>query len=482
MTPGRRRLVSIAAYFLAPLLLAAMIALNGTQRSTYLMGDFRAFYCAGKVVASGANPYLTEPLRACEATAGPPAEPSFLRPVALPAPLPPYALLAFVPLALLPFPVAAACWGALLIAALTLAVALLQRVTGVSSIVLNLVFAPIAATVTLYIGQPVPLAFAALAGAALLVRRERWAAAAACAMAASIEPHLALAAIVGMAVAFPRARLPLVACGVGLAAASVAGLGPATTVAYVRDVVPAHALANAYEWQFSLLSILTSFGVAAQPAIRAGELMFAAMVALGVAVALRLRKLTGDAAVMVIVPPAFAMFGGVHVHFQQLAVAFPAILYAFGRFPRVRALAAGGIAFAMIPWNVMDSSELAGLAPLLAGTFGAVTVSRRAGLLFALCAAGIGVSLLGFAIAGLGPAPAHFVAHAYPPDSLAELSWGDFSRTVLMRPSLMMQWLRVPTMAGLACGLLALVLAAYGEAVRTQRQPSPAPAGAVPAQ
>jgi hypothetical protein len=323
--------------------------------------------------------------------------------------------------------------------------------------------------VTFYVGQPVPLVFAALAGAALFVRRERWAAAAACATFASTEPHVALAALAGMLVAFPRARVPVVLCGAALGAASVAGVGLATALSYVRDVVPAHALANVYEWQFSLTSVLTSLGVAAPSAIRAGELMFAAMTVLGVFVALRLRKATGDAAVMVIVPPAFALFGGVHVHFQQLAVAFPAVLYAYARYPRVRALAAGGLAFAMIPWNVMGASVLAGVSPLVAGTFGALTLGRRAGLAFAVAAAGIGVSLLLLATFGLGPTEAHFVARTYPPNALAELSWGDFSRVALARPSVMMQWLRIPTMAGLACGLLAIAWAAFGDAVRWPR-------------
>ena len=462
MTARPQRLASLAAYLIAPLLLAVMIAVSGTRSETYLMGDFRAFYCAGRAVAQGANPYLTEPLRTCEATAGPPSEPAFLRSVALPAPLPPYALLLFVPFALIPFPLAAACYGALLVASMTLAVALLQRVTGVSGIVLNLVFGPITATVTFFVGQPVPLVLAALAGAALLLRRGWWTGASACVMLATIEPHVALAAVAGVAIAYPRTRLPMIACGAALAVAGSAGIGWPATLAYVRDVVPAHALANVYEWQFSLTSILTSVGVNAEAAIRAGELMFAAMAALGVAVALRLRRATGDAAVMVIVPPAFALFGGVHVHFQQLAVAFPAIVYAFARYPRVRMLAASGVAFAMIPWNVMGASLLAGLSPLVAGTFGAVTVGRRAGLIYAVGAAGIGFSLLLLAVWGYGPAPVHFVAQTYAPDSLAELSWGDFSRTVLMRPSVMMQWLRVPTMTGLACGLAAVAWAAFG--------------------
>ena len=79
---------------------------------------------------------------------------------------------------------------------------------------------------------------------------------------------------------------------------------------------------------------------------------------------------------------------------------------------------------------------------------------------------------------------AHFVARAYPPNALAELSWGDFSRVALARPSVMMQWLRIPTMAGLACGLLSIAWAAFGDAVRmpafTPRRSAP-PNAAVPA-
>jgi hypothetical protein len=454
------------SWLLAPAILAALIALNPLNRPTYVMGDFRAFYCAGAVIAQHANPYLEEPLRSCERDAGPPFEPAFLRPVALPAPLPPYALALFVPFGLLPFPLAAMLYGLLLIAAMTAATALFARVTGVSSVLLNVVFAAITATVTYYVGQPVPLVFLALAAAALFARNGRWAAAGACAVAASIEPHVALPALAGMFVALPRTRLPIAVSGAALAAVGVFAVGFATSVAYVRDVVPAHALANAFEWQFSLTSVLTSLGVSAPLAIRSGELMFAAMVALGVAVALRLRKLTGDAAVMVLIPPAFGVFGGVHVHFQQLAVAFPAILYVFARYPHVRALAAGGLALAMIPWNVMSSTVLAGLSPLLAGTFGWLSVGRRGGLVLSVAAALIGFSLLAFALAGLGPPPAHFVPHPYPPGALAEASWGDFSRSTLMRPSLMMQWLRVPTLLGIACGLAAIVRVAYADPLR----------------
>jgi hypothetical protein len=74
------------------------------------------------------------------------------------------------------------------------------------------------------------------------------------------------------------------------------------------------------------------------------------------------------------------------------------------------------------------------------------------------------VSLLVLALAGLGPAPAHFVARSFPPNALAESSWGNYSHAVLARPSLLVQWLRLPTLLGLALGLFAMTRAAFGEA------------------
>ena len=461
---------------LAPFILAVMIALNPLSRPTYLMGDFRAFYCAGAVIAQGANPYLEEPLRTCEAQAGPPSEPAFLLRVAVPAPLPPYALLPFVPVSRLPFPVAAVLYGLLLIAAMSAAVALFVRVTGVSSVWLNLAFAGITATVTYYIGQPVPFVFLALAGAALLARNSRFVAASACVVASSLEPHLALPALAGMLVALPRTRLPFVGFSALLGLASVAGVGLSTTVAYVRDVVPAHALANAHEWQFSLTSILTSLGVGAPAAIRWGELMYAAMVVLGVVVAYRLWRATGDRAVMILIPPAFAVFGGVHVHFQQLAIAFPAILYVYARYPSVRRVGATGVTLTMIPWNVMSSSLLTGFTPVLVGAFARLTLGERRGLILTALAGVIAVSLLVLALSGFGPATTHFVARSFPSDSLAENSWGDFSRVALARPSLLLQWLRLPTLIGLALGLFAITRAAFAESVVPVVEiPAPAP-------
>ena len=420
------------------------------------MGDFRAFYCAGASIAHGADPYLEEPLRSCEREAGPPWEPRALRGVALPAPLPPYALVPFVPFSLLPFPVAAAIYLLVLAGAMTLAVEIYAGIVGVSSIVLSVVFAPITATITYFVGQPVPIALLALALAAAALQKKRWVLAGAWLGAATIEPHVALPAMLGVAIVIPAARLGIAAVAGMLAAASVAAVGAATALAYVVQVLPAHALANAYEWQFSLTSVLTSFGANPQLAIHLGELMFLAMTLAGVEVARRVRLLTRDDAAMVLVPPAFAVCGGVHVHFQQLVVAFPAVLYVMVRFPRIRLAAVGGISLLMIPWNVMGTSLLAGAIPVVVGAFCAATIGRRAGVVLGAFSGMVVLSIFALAYLGMGPHPGTFVPRHYAASALAETSWGDFSHAQLMRPSLLMQWLRVPTFTGLICGLLAI--------------------------
>ena len=450
-----------AAWLCVPVLLAGMIVLSLRQPSSYLMGDFRAFYCAGSAIALGADPYREQPLHACELRAGPPAEPAALRVAAIPAPLPPHALLAFVPLSRLPFATAALVFMLASLGAFAASVVVFARVTRVSSIELNLVFAAVTATVAMFVGQPMSFVLLALAGTAWFARERRWWQASACACAATIEPHLALPAIAAMAVALPRTRIPLLGCLAAAAALGALVVGPATTVEYVRDVLPAHALANAYEWQYSLTSVLTSMGVGAPLAVHLGEGMFAAMAALGVAVAVRLRAVTGDAATLAIVPPAFAVFGGVHVHVQQIAVAFPAALYVCAHFPSVRAVAARGVVLAMIPWNVMCSCLMVGFVPPLVGTFAATQLGRRAGLRWTLAAAAIACSLYALAGLGYGPAEAHPLGHSYPAGGLAEVSWGAFSRVAMMRTSLLMQWLRVPTLAGLACIVFGITRAAF---------------------
>jgi hypothetical protein len=440
-------------------MLAAMLAINGPKNA---MVDFHAFYCAGSAIAHRANPYLEEPLHSCEQAARPPAMPTGFLHVTLPAPLLPAVLLAFAPFSYLPFVVAASLYGVLLLAAMAAAIVLFAGVIGVSTTIVNLAFAAIVATQMVSLGQPAPFVLLALACAAIAVRRARWIEASAFAYGTVIEPHLAAPILLATFAFLPRTRLPLVAFGLLCALLCVAAVGTATSISYVRDVLPAHALANAFEWQCSLTSILTSLGVDAPRAIRYGGIMYVGMCAIGIAAAYRMWRTTGDRAAIVLIPPAFAVFGGVHIHYAQMAIAFPAILWTYARFPRVRNLAATGIVFAMIPWNVFCASLMTGFVPILVGWFGRSTMGARRGLVVAGVGGVIAISVLMLALAGFGPGDVSFVPHVYPPTALAELSWGDFSRASLARQSLLMQWIRIPVLAGLAMGLLAIGRVAFG--------------------
>ena len=88
----------------------------GSPRVAGFLIDFRAFYCAGAALDAGADPYRAEPLRSCEVAAWE-AFPAGYPEVAVPAPLPGYALTPFALLARLPYGVAAALWECALVAA-----------------------------------------------------------------------------------------------------------------------------------------------------------------------------------------------------------------------------------------------------------------------------------------------------------------------------------------------------------------------------
>jgi hypothetical protein len=435
----------------------------GSELRADAMADFRAFWCGGVAIAQHANPYLQQPLQRCEQLAGPPWEGPVLRQVALPAPLPPYGLLGYATLSRLSFPVAIALYGAVLVGALTAAIVLLSRTIGISSLTIAAVLAPMTWSDAILRGQPFSLVLLAFAGAAFFALRSCPAAAALCLMGAMIQPHVALPAVLAVFVLWPRTRIPVLLGSVALGFISVAAVGPQVALSYMRDVLPAHALANAYEWQLSLTSLLTYFGVAASQAVSFGTGSYIVMACLGVLVAARLVHRENSLVPAVLIPPAFGVFLGVHVHYHQLAIAFPAMLYVMVRANRGRALAGGGIAAAMLPWDTIVAPALVAMWMLIAGGFGRFAFGPRWALVPTLAAAAfvIGTSLAAFLWPALGAGGAPFVAHPYPPDALAEVSWADFSRQELSRSSPLLLWLRAPTILGIACGLAAIARFAF---------------------
>jgi hypothetical protein len=175
---------------------------------------------------------------------------------------------------------------------------------------------------------------------------------------------------------------------------------------------------------------------------------------------------------LVLIPPAFAVFGGVHIHLAQIVIALPTFAYICMRYPIVRNVTGVGMTFTMIPWNVLSASVMTGFTPFLVGIFGRAMLGARRGLILTLVAAAIALSVLVLAVKGLETPTVTFVGKAYPPNALAEASWAPFSHAVLGHYSVLMQLLRIPTLVGLALGLTGTVMAAFGRASVGARQPT----------
>jgi hypothetical protein len=214
-----------------------------------------------------------------------------------------------------------------------------------------------AAYVSLPLGQVVPLVVALLCAAALAARAGRFGLAAALGALSTIEPHLGLPACLALFVCAPQSRKALLACAGVAAVLSLWFAGPAVCLEYVRDVLPAHARSQVGQFgvQYSLTALLFALGATVPAALWAGTLSYVAMVAAGIAVARALAARYGDAAFLVLLPPAFALALGTFVHLAQMAVALPALALLIRHSPAAgprRAAYAALFALA-IPWGAV---------------------------------------------------------------------------------------------------------------------------------
>lgn len=312
-------------------------------------GDFRAFYCAGRAVDAGRDPYLTEPLRSCERGAAADFGMAFGAADLIPAPLPPYAFALFAPLGLEPFSVASNCWFVVSCTALLLAIFATWRLSGASLPAIASALFVAGGLVSFGEGQVAPLATASLVLAALAMRVGRYAEAAVALSFTAIEPHVALPALVA-AFAERRMRVPVVAICVVLIAFDLGFGGLALSKEYATSVLPLQAAAQIDHLyaQFSLSALLWGLGVSRSVAGLAGSLDYVAMLALGVWAALRLRERFDDRAMLVLVPPAFVVLGGTYVHLFLMVVALPLAFVCFTRV-RHRGLVAAAIVVLALP-------------------------------------------------------------------------------------------------------------------------------------
>ena len=439
----------------AAVVLAALLALgiqtSVVTRTGFLMGDFRAFYCAAHVASQGADPYHTEPLRSCETAIGPKVFFEKNPGVTIPAPLPGYALAALVPLAMLPFGIAAALWAALLVLAVTACIVALARFASVSWEIALAVFALSLGMLSLPFGEVVPLALGFICLAAYAAWRGRSQAAALLAAGAMVEPHLGLPACIALAVWLPATRVPLALAFAALGALSLILLGPATNLEYVSSVLPAHALSEiTRDTQYSLAAVLASLGVAPATAMLAGLLCYIAMLAAGTFVGGRLAKQTRNDAFFVCMPVAFAVFGGTFIHATQIAAALPAAVLIVTAAPReYRPWSVAAMLLLAVPWGWAVSPALM-VAPIVPVAY--LAWRYWSGNLTAILLAAVAAAVLVLGLSTLAQVAVSHVAHlSVPPiDSrLAEATWSSFTQRSSTNG--IAAWvMRIPTWTGLA--------------------------------
>ncbi|TAM85508.1 DUF2029 domain-containing protein [bacterium] len=320
MNPLRRN-AAIATFLVGAALLFQTFAV---ARHELFMADFRAFYCGAQAIVHARDPYVVQSLAICEST---PSPPGFFRAAVaapIPTPLPPYAYAIFVPLALVPYPLAALLWmGILLIACAASArgLAELAGVHGADAWAL-LAFALVGMSVPF--GEIVPVVLAALCLAGLALERGAAGSAVAWCAVAAIEPHVALPALCALALWRPASRVGLAVAAIVLVVISGTLVGLSTMVSYMTAVLPAHALAELpRDTQFSLSWILWRLGAGDGVALRIGSVSYVIMLAVGVAAAGALARRWRRACVIVLLPASAVLLGGAFIHIGQMAIALP---------------------------------------------------------------------------------------------------------------------------------------------------------------
>jgi Glycosyltransferase family 87 len=430
-SPAVARLSALAVAVIA----LAVFVFSGPPRApqAFVRGnaiDFNAAYCGVKVAELGSDPYRVEPLRRCEHEATP-TQDHDRDWVVVPAPLPGYTFFLLRPLAHVPYDVAKALWVALGVLALLIASLCAARVTNVPAIAVLLVFAPSIGLLNLWYGEPVPLAIALLACAALAAHVRRDALAGILAALALLEPHVGLPACVGAFFALPRSRVALIAAGAVLGLLSLASLGPHLNLEYLLQALPAQARSEiAVNYQLSLAHVLSLTGLPTRTAVALGSLSYAVMTVLGTVIALRLVD-RGYRAAAIWIPVTFAMLGGPYVHTVEIAAALPgALLLCTILEGRARVVAALGLAMLIVPWNPGATGNVANVPLALAATFvaTALVLERTSAPLrsAALVTLALGIYLAAVPPATRAPAPLPARPASIHPEDLSSRAWTMF--------------------------------------------------------
>jgi hypothetical protein len=314
------------------------------------VGDFDAFYCAGRVARLGGDPYKLAPLAACQSefVDAPGGIPYAQRGID-PAPLPAYDLALFAPFSLFGYRAAGLVWTALLVVALLASAACVRRLCALPFWAAFAMLSTAGGIRCIVYGQEQPLVTLALVSAALLLRSGKTRSAIAVASLCLVEPQVGLPVVLALIV-WTRERLTAAAFAAAFALLGLGFGGLALNLEYFTRVLPVHAFAEiADPIQFSFAALLFAAGVASGAALKIASLQYALAIALGVAFAGPLARRAGTP-VLVLFPAACAVTGGTYIHIFQISSALPFALYLASSVPEFAALGWIGAALIALPW------------------------------------------------------------------------------------------------------------------------------------
>ncbi len=446
-----RKIVLIFAFGLLGIAALRDFARIGDALPWHRLYDFQDFYCAGEAVGLHADPYRYEPLHSCEHRVNQSdayrRDPNRI----VPAPIPPYDLPAFELAARIGFPAARS------IDAIAIVLGLAVAIGGLAAIGIPLELALLALVLPagyllLDAGQIVPFALVALVFCGVALAQGRDALAGALAALTLIEPHLGLPVWISVILLVPRSRAAAVVTGVLMALAGVLVVGPPGAIEYLRRVLPAQAAAEAgYAYQYSLTYLLVTAGLPRGAALAAGQLSYAALLAVGIWLGSRLATVLQRRELVAYLPAACSVVGGAYVHMVDLAIAVPAalVLATYSR-AASRTIATLALCLLAVPWiDVWITKKL-----FLSSLFVVAAILVRQGLTPAVSIGAFTVIAATMYCFELWP-PAPFAALtaiAARPGDLAQQAWSAYVVALRTAP---LPWLaiKIPTWAALG-GLL----------------------------
>lgn len=441
-----------APVFIATLCLSALLGFAVLRSPHTGAFDFQAFYCAGSALRAHADPYRTQPLGSCEHAHTDATYAALPADVVLPAPLPGYDIAGFAVLSVLPFDLAKAVWGALLGAAIALAVFMVASATRAPFLAVLTALAASLVFPSLAFGEIFAL-FAASAFAAMFSASKRnWTVAGLAAAASLAEPHLGLPVCLSLFVWAPRVRVPLAAGAGALVAISIATLGLQANAEYLFMVLPLHALAElGSDAQMSLSAVLYALGMTSRMAIAAGAISYVLAMIGGIALAGVLAKRTGERAFLVAVPAAAALYAGSFIHVTEFFAAVPLALLLTRVRGRAGAAALAALVLLSVPWyTALERGDVTALAALGALCVFAVLWRLNRNVPAALASAALAFAVLFFAPAHGSAAASHHAAGETIADaSYPQAGWQKFIRSELSTGSAASWLLRSLSWSGL---------------------------------